>query len=530
MFRQIQAGSKLLAVGDFSRKINPEDQWKLSAFFDRYDGRVRSTMALEMSCVLAVGRKFTGNEKNPYHSYGSRNEINFSAIADWQERSMDEYNFLSRNSPVKSEVARQRCLVFKSNGLTVWIPKFELARKLFFHAAFLARAAFEPNGLDMIFNVTHDGHSFHIHTPPKTGAPSQLVKLKGYRDLFSWLLLEPDVKRSFESIWHNLNQKQEFNNPRSSRWTFDFTPPESIAGVSAEVQGQFDKDRGEFLVWEIKSLHGLKLSHCGDVFFHHPALKFPVRGDGKGGFSMPAQPHDIEVDSEEEPRDSSKPTLIDLPDEGVTFVGDLSTRIAYNGERVSSRGRVVDDYSIPGGESQTVGVADPVHGGIVAPGEFQQLGGGDAQEKYSNRFKLLNEIIRQIATEPGISLLSLEVKPLPPVPRCRYHAIDENTPRCYLLARFQRKDGSERYLMEIDTTDIKKPMSTRVMGFRDGVDARNCIEKILWETVKGSLRWPGVMRQESDPLFSINHPKDGPLDEYKSRVADWKYRIRAALS
>lgn len=158
--------------------------------------------------------------------------------------------------------------MFEVDGLTVWLPKFELARKMFFHAAFIVRAAFAPNGLDMAFTIYREGDVVHIHTPPKTGAPSQLLKIKGYRDHFSWLLLNQDVRRSFESIWQSLNQRQErvLQESAYARWQFDFQAPTSLAGTTMDVRGPFDPESNELLVWEIEKLQGLRFSHRGDIF------------------------------------------------------------------------------------------------------------------------------------------------------------------------------------------------------------------------------------------------------------------------
>lgn len=64
----------------------------------------------------------------------------------------------------------------------------------------MACTAFEPNGLDMAFTIYSDGDVAHIHTPLKTGARSQLIEAKAYRDHFSYLLLNQDVRRSLKLI------------------------------------------------------------------------------------------------------------------------------------------------------------------------------------------------------------------------------------------------------------------------------------------------------------------------------------------
>ena len=59
-----------------------------------------------------------------------------------------------------------------------------------------------------------------------------------------------------------------------------------------------------------------------------------------------------------------------------------------------------------------------------------------------------------------------------------------------------------------DTSDNRKNMSTRIMGFKAGVEAGKCIDRILRETVKSSLRWPGTMAKYCEPLHSAHYPKE----------------------
>ncbi|EGH25423.1 hypothetical protein PSYMO_30013, partial [Pseudomonas amygdali pv. mori str. 301020] len=315
--------------------------------------------------------------------------------------------------------------MFQAGGLTVWLPKFELARKLFFHSAFIARKAFEPNGLDMAFTIYNDGDAAHIHTPAKTGAPSQLLKTKAYRNHFSWLLLNQDVKRSFESIWQSLNREQERTSQDSAyvRWAFDFMPPVSLGGVTINVLGPFDPQSNEILIWEIETLQGLRFDYRGDVFFHHPALKLPVKGERTGCVPMPSGAEDLEVDAEDEPTDAKEPRLIHLPVEGITFDSQLSTKIAYECARAGSYGKKAEDEQGGSKESSPIGVGDPVSGGRLAPGEFAQLGDGEERGQFADRFSQLCEVIEQIAQEPDITLVSLDVNPLPSVLRCSYHMI-----------------------------------------------------------------------------------------------------------
>ncbi|BDO06278.1 transposase [Aeromonas hydrophila] len=529
LFRQIPKGARLLAMGNFFKESVPDAQWRLAVFLNQGSDMLPRRFGLEMLCVMGLGREFIAEDKTPYISHGFLKKLVLPPVDTWRESTLGECPRLSRRLARNPEVASQRCFVFEANGLTVWLPKFELARKLFFHAGFLVRSAFEPNGLDMAFSVQKEKEIIHIRTPAKTGAPSQLLKIKGYRDHFSWLLLDPDVRSSFESIWRSLNDEQDTGGTRYARWRFNFIPPSCLSGVTMEVQGPLDQDKRELLVWEIRGLLGLRFDCRDEIHFHHPSLRLSVKGEGGG--RMPPAPgtEEIEVDEEEEPDDGRERQLLELPIEGIAFDDHPATRIAYQGQRAAGQGKRVDDDTVPGGEARILGLADDVTGGTVAPGEFQQLDVPKDTGQFPNRFVMLRNIIRQIAEEPGIELLELEVKSLPQVPRCSYHMMDENTPRCYLMARFGLEDGWERYLLEVDTSDNRKRLSTRIVIFRAEANARDCIDRILKDMVKFSLRWPTLMEKVCKSFHSIHHPKENSTDQLQVRVDAWVLRLKEGV-
>lgn len=528
LFRQIPEGSKLRAIGNFFKGQGAGSQWRLVSFLCR-DGQLHDPhFGLEMACILGVGREFITEENIPYQSHGFHKKLVLPPVEEWTEDCLGHCSRLSKQLAQNPEVAGQQCFVFEADGITFWLPKFELARKLFFHAGFLVRAAFEPNGLDMAFSVMQEEGAYHIHTPSRTGASSQLLKIKGYRDLFSWLLLNSEVRSSFESIWMCLNLEQVRGNSRYARWQFNFLPPKCLAGVTMEVQGPLDRDSGDMLIWEIKSLQGLNFEVHNEIFFHHPSLKVSVRGEG-GGWSSPERGGaDIEVDADEEPDEDKQRQLVELPVEGMYFNRNPDTRVAYTGQRTNGHGKKVDDEQVPGGRANILGLADDVTGGTIAPGEFHQLEGQE-QEEFPNRFVMLREIIQQLADEPGITLLELEVKRLPQVPRCSYHMMGENTPRCYLMASFRLEGDRKCFLLEIDTSDNKKRLSTRMLILKTGVGEKRVINEFMKELVKGSLRWPGSMKKQCSTLHSIHHPKENSVDTYQARMTGWKLRIRSFL-
>ena len=220
----------------------------------------------------------------------------------------------------------------ETNGINYWLPKFELARKLFFHAGFIVRAAYQPHGLDLLFSIQkdEDKKEVHIHTASKTGIPSSYIKHKGYRELFSWIVLNDEVRNSFESIWVHINKEQyKYNN--YSRWMFNFSPPASLSNLELTVRGPFSADTKNMIIWEIADITGLVHNNNYNVFFHHPAINQSTMS-GQGGEKSSSEGV-ADIDIEQEPDDSNDIQLIELPSEGLSFSKPIPTFVSYNSKK-----------------------------------------------------------------------------------------------------------------------------------------------------------------------------------------------------
>ncbi|MGJ8526011.1 Transposon Tn7 transposition protein TnsE [Halomonadaceae bacterium LMG 33818] len=535
-FRDIPYPAQLLGIGNIFRSSRPHAQsWRIAALFeDRYDKRSMEKFDIEAASVLGVGRTFTGDGNTPYQSKRGFHEIVLPHVHSWGENDLGNFPDLWWGLAKRGEIASQRCFVFQVGELTVWLPKFELARKLFFHAGFLTRAALVSNGLDMLFNIEEreDEATLHIHTLARTGVPLKNMLHQAYQRHFSWLLLEPEVRRSFESIWEHLNKEVQQSESRYERWNFNFLPPANIHGTKITVSGRLSKDEKSILVGEICSLSGLKITNQRDVVFHHPSHKAPIRGNASPGNSVGnAENMDIEVDINHEPSDGNAPELIELPDESISFDSHISTRMAYAGERAAGYGRKTDDDGLAGGDgsSRVLGIGEPVMDGTNSAGELQQLGKDEiSRELLRNRFALLYETIKQIGEDPRLQLVSIEARPLPAVGRCSFHMINADTPRCCLVARFRLRDGREKYLLELDMSDGKKAMSTSIIDFGLGTKVEKLLNKILEQTVKKS-RWPKLFLNMYMTFDSVHHFKEGTGAENAGRLSIWQNRLKKII-
>ena len=278
-FKQIPKDAKLLALGNFFRSDNVTSFWRLATSFRNKQQAIDNIkLNIETACILGVGREFVQEENFPYTSMKFTRDIILPDINTWVELPLGRCPRLSNELANIPEVAAQKCFVFEFAGSKVWLPKFELARKLFFHTGFLARAAFTPNGLAQLFTVIKDEEkgATYIKTQSSTGVPAKYIRHQDYRQFFTWLMLNPEAKESFETIWGYLCNEQVRTNSYW-RWQFNFNPPSFLTGLKITARGPFNKETGEMLVWELAALHNLPNQAKGEVEFFHPKIKKPVK-------------------------------------------------------------------------------------------------------------------------------------------------------------------------------------------------------------------------------------------------------------
>lgn len=526
-FKKIPVNAKLAALGNQFRKDRPDDFWRFASFFTLEGGQEHNeNFDLEALCVMALGRTFTQDKDALYKSGGFRRTFSLPSVASWQDARLGDCPRLAKRWLSYSEIANQRCFVFTAGGMTVWLPKFELARKLFFHAGFIIRAAYQPNGLDMMFHVTkgEPGEGFHIFCPAGSGIPVAYLRIPAYRQFLSWLLLNKEIKASFESIWQCLNSEQITTNGYC-RWIFNFIPPNAISGIEIQAQGAFDSERNDFLVWEISTLKELPHNTFKAVKFSHPDLKQPV-GSGKAhqGNGNNSAAEQLEIDTEREPSQQKERALIELPTDGLSYSDLIITQIEYNGKKPISKPKPGDE-SASGDEKAELGTKDDVIDGDGRGGDFAVLEDThDETEKFKDRFTAFVELIQQLAAYPELQLQSLIIKPLPVVKRCHLHLKSDGSERCYLLAKFMVGE-QVKYILEVDTSDNKRQISTRIFSLQDQSLETVFIKMLLSSLLRRSLSWHArLFDKYCIEVSRIKHPC--LKDEHSSK---WIQRLSRGL-
>lgn len=524
--KKIPINAKLVGLGNCFRREQPSDFWHFSAYFAQQNAELLTeNFDLEALCVMGLGRTFVQNEQL-YTPGGYRKSFQLPPVEQWQEARLGSFSRLAKKLSVNREITNQRCFLFQSDDLKVWLPKVELARRLFFHAGFLVRAAYQPNSLDLMFNVSPKPYgAYEIDTLDANGAPVDFIRQPVYRAYLSWLLLNPDVRQSFNSIWQCLNQEQHIANG-NCRWVFNFIPPSGLSGLTVDAAGIFNEDKNELLVWEVNTVHGLPNTVFGAVTFSHPKLKEQVRSQGSGvGQSGGSGSRDLLIDTELEPSLNTNRILLDLLSGGLNIKDPIPTKVKYAGELHSGVGRRGSEADEAETSPQTVGTKDDVIGGCGKGAEFDGLPEQDDDtERFKDKFSVFIEIIHQIANEPGIELLSLVVKPLPEVRRCHLHLMADGSERCYLLAKFLVR-GQIRYVLEVDTSDNKRQLSTRLFSLKEGVLEYYFFQNLLFSLLKSSLRWTeSLFITQAKKAERVMHPASEGMNRVK-----WLERVKSAI-
>lgn len=384
----------------------------------------------------------------------------------------------------------------------------------------------QPNALDLMFNVKswEFDTTYLIETLDANGAPVEFIRQPVYRSFLSWLLLNKDIRQSFNSIWQCLNQEQFIANSYC-RWAFNFIPPAGLSGLDMEVHGVFNEEKNELLVWEINSIKVLPNTVLGETLFSHPKLKNHVRTPGSEGGGFGGQGgENLLIDTELEPSTDTSKILLDLLSEGLQISHPIQTKVKYAGERSSGYGKPNQDDDDSSATQQVVGTKDDVKGGQGKAADFDALQESDKEtERFKDRFKVFIDLIKQLANEPDLELISLVVKPLPEVKRCHLHLMADGTERCYLLAKFVVGE-QVRYVLEVDTSDNKRKLSTRIFSLNVETNSNLFLSKVLVLLLKKSIRWPlSIFKTETFNVLSVKHAKS------ESHSSDWVSRLKAAV-
>ncbi|WDE11862.1 Tn7-like element transposition protein TnsE [Thalassomonas haliotis] len=487
--------------------------------------RERSYLRLSQAPIMA--RRRVLNSKVEAAKKGFNRSFTITDTHDWQVAKVKECPAIKRHLKGDRE---QNCFVFQiEEGITVYLPQFELARVLFFHDGYLSRTAMMPDILQAEFDVQVNKATGEasIDAMPSSGYKIEHYNEPGCRRVLSWILIDEDVRRSYESIGrYQFLEGKDLGQYRV--WDFKFEPP-ALANTRFSVKGWFDPDSNSMFVHEIQGLGDIPIDLPPTVHFSHPDFVEHVSGKGNGGYAAGTdRPSQHEVDDEAGAGTDNKTVIIRPPVVELSFQKPINTIKVPQKELITSSGKQDDDA--PEKASRDVSTDEASAVGELPNADWDNIDDlTDDSHLYLSKFDCFFKMLGLLKEKHGCEVFVYPLRKLPKLPRCKKHLLTTGgNPRCLAVAKVI-SDGTTYHVFEVDTSDTNKPLSTKVIQASIVEGLEGFIENIERELLKSSLSWPKEYISSTigrNCHFGISHQKSvhfGCLTE--EEIGKWACRF-----
>lgn len=446
----------------------------------------RSYLTLSQSPIIVRQRVL--NSKTEVSKKGYHKSFTIKGTHGWQVAKVKDCQVIKHHRKADGE---QYCFVFQiDDGTTVYLPQFELARALFFHDGYLSRTAMTPDVLQAEFDViVNEGTGIaSIDVMPSCTYKIDYYNEPICRRLLSWILINENVRRSYESIGRfQLLEGKELGKYRV--WDFKFTPP-SLENTRFSVKGWFDPDLSSMFVHEIEGLAGIPIDLPEKVLFSHPDFTKDVSGKGNGGHAAGTErPSEHNIDDEVSASTDNKTVIIKPPSITMSFDKSVETIKVAQKSRLSSHGKQDDD--VPEKASKDVSTDEATTTGELPNADWDNIDDQtDDSHLYLNKFESFFKVLELLKTQHECNVITYPLRKLPKLPRCKKHLLTtDSNPRCLAVAKITF-DSVTYHVFEVDTSDADKPLSTKLLQINYLDNFELGLKELEEQLVKGSLRWP----------------------------------------
>lgn len=387
------------------------------------------------------------------------------------------------------------------------IPKFELARVLFFYNAYLATSGLQERALHLDFNTSFIDGKHIIEVLPHCSLTQKDFKNDVLRSHLAWLLLNNEMRQSYDSIYKHLIRETTHNSDYEN-WGFNFTPP-PLKNIKIRAKFYVDKN-GVYRVNEILSITNLTSKINAEVYFigeHFVDNRQSINPSAKEVKVKPQNSdnsHTID-DASEADIDRSKQT-IDANKVALQFQDPIKTSLDYKKIRSSKGPRLGDDPDIDGEpKTNVVATDDATIFGNVPKGDFQNIKDiSDQTVNNAKYFQAITHLLERFRVKHSINDLVIQDHELPKVKYCRRHKTKDGRPRIMMETRFQY--ASQRFsVFEVYTADIDKRLSTLIVKVNNYTQLEHKMSEFMTSIVKNSIFW-----KDAAPLLgdykTLNHP------------------------
>lgn len=522
-----EADTWINGIGDLFRK---KDGVKWGINLSIWPRKEAGFDAVSLSNAPILVRKNIINSTKEYRRNGYEKTFTVTSSHGWRVERLDRCPARERQL---SKESQQLCFVFSlKDGTRIFLPQFELARALFFHNGYLARSSVLHDVLNNEFAVEYDDEDGRgiINVLETCNCPSDLFNDHGYRRVLAWLLMDADARRSYDSIG-NYQLRDGKDRGQYRYWTFQFIPPE-LRRARIKVKGHFDSKSQALLVYEIESIRNIPVSLPDHIEFFSNKFATQVEGRGQSAGAGADRPPSHSVDDDAEGSRENKPVMISGVGTEFEFARAVET------SKISRKRKPIGRGGADEGElTEAPGDVSTDEQGPYADlpsAEWDKLDEQtDDAHLYLNKFTSYFEMLKLLQKKHGCQVSRYPLRKLPAVGKCKRHILaNDGKPRCLSVVHVTvNKVGY--YLLEVDTSDAKKALSTKVIlaSSIGGIEQHLCeIEKQL---LKASLSWPKAYLDHlvgTDNHSWMAHQKSdkgGYLTEVD--VSKWAERVRVKL-
>ena len=413
--------------------------------------------------------------------------------------------------------------------IQIHLPHIELARVLFFHNAYLSKAALDQRKLTTEYYIVPEEHQTIIHVHEFCRFPPNQYDSVGMRRLLSWILLDTEARASYESISKHFSIEQ-VKTKTQSFWNFNFTPP-SLRGAEITMKVYFSEKSQQYYVNEIIGIANLPTDISNEVIFCSP--KFTVKnsyektGGNSGG--RPSSNDEPTIDDEKEADSDQRFTTIESPKITMSLASPFGTKKATL-KRSGKKGIPDHNNDIDVLPDHGVGTGEATIFGEIGRGEFENVQDeSDDLEFLMKRFEAFKVMVEQFASQHRIQPI-INIHKLPAVNRSKLHRTHDGNPRCIIEVQFNFQ-SKKIVILEIDTSDNLKPLSTLIVKISDTNAWNAHFPTFQKQVVKRSLRWPTAKSlQDIGIRKTFNHPRNlAEMTESDEEFKNWGRRLEDAL-
>jgi len=479
------------------------------------------------------------NQRERSEAYMKKGHHTFRTNDYLRKSTLNEFPNLASAESLRNKESEQNAFILdRANAPKLIIPQLELARVLFYASSYLSRASLMSSRLltDFKVEVNAKDDYANIEVLQTSKYPPSAFNDSATRSMLSWLLIDKNAKRSFESIFRYFNTENNLDvSSGYKRWLFHLDPPQ-MSGWSLSYEGRVDSSGEYFLVEKIIDIE-INAQIPSRIYFHnptftHPDEEKPATNGGKGSDPY-ERPEDHKVDDDREASDANQSFLLGGNTCSLRFKNKFATSKATKPKRSY---RPNSSQEPTKRADDIVSTNEPGSNGEIPSAD---MGGGvqdctDHSEEYASRFTAFNMMVQMLEEKYDCTIIDSYTHELDQVGRSKCHLIDsgaKRTIRCVVV----ELNGHVNYLLEVDVTGLSKWLSTKCVRKIDTLNWQEQFSRTKKGVVSKSLSWP---TQDMDVMFGfkkhigISHPKSvkgHPTGIPIESVLDWAGRVAGKL-